>query len=175
MKGTDIIGILAVGGAAYYIGKKGVTTLSGGGGSSTTLIKKVEKTSIPTNITNNTTKIKEIKTPLTKKQVQILKGMDNKEQPTQVINNTVGHNGHSHTHMTIITSKKNVKAAESNRGISANIGTDTTIIYEDKHHKVVGGTDYKLGESLTASEATFMKKQAKNPVFTALRSAGGWL
>ncbi len=173
MRGTEIVGLLAIGGLAYYIGSKGTKTVSSSE-ISTTKIKKIEKSSIP-EYTQTSTKIEQIKAPLNKKQVQLLKGMDNKEQPTQVITNTVGHNGHSHTHMTIITSKKNVKAAESNRGISANIGTDTTIIYEDKHHKVVGGTDYKLGESLTSSEATFLKKQAKNPVFTALRSAGGWL
>lgn len=172
MKGTDVIGMLAIGGLAYYVGSKNTTTLSGGGGSST-LIKKVESSTIP--VSNKTTTTKIIKAPLTKKQVTMLKHFDNQEVPTKVITSTVGHNGHHHTHTTIITSKKNVKAAESNRGISANIGTDTTIIYEDKHKHVVGGTDYKLGESLTSNEASFMKKQAKNPVFTALRSAGGWL
>jgi len=172
MKSELMLGALAVGGVYVFMKnkKQNPEQVISGGGESKKIISQAEKTTIP----GNTQKIK---TPISQKQVTLLKKMSfgkNDNVKTKVITTSVGHNGHTATHTTIITDKKNIPIAESKKSFQANLGTDTTIIYENRHKKVIGGSDFKIGQSLTSSQAQFMKKQAKNPIFTALRSSGGW-
>lgn len=101
---------------------------------------------------------------LTKKQLSFISG--NLDNTGDTIVNTTSLN--SFNRATITTNASNIKKVESAASIGINAGNDTTYLYK-KNNKIVGGSDFGSGQSLTKKAAKNVNNTKNNSIVTISR------
>jgi hypothetical protein len=161
-------------GVYYFFPQVKETLISGGGSSSGGASESADPELQNERFTEGGQSITDI--GLTKKQLKFIGAQLESPADEQIKVTTFTESsgsGGSSKRITVLTSKKNIKAVESNESFKVNSGTKTTFIYKDKG-SIIGGSDFgrKMSLSKKAAETAYKNRNKPSSIKTASKYQG---